>query len=134
MHPRIHAHVREVRMSAIKMHTLLSRGSMYVLTHPLGRSRYEYLRTKTHTRTQRTYPHAYKRVMNDGSLHVNKTLAITRKAIVALTSLLNFGASSNAATTHQLAETRESHCARLTDEKFSERTLQTRERTTKNCS
>ena len=48
----------------------------------------------THTRTQRTYPHAYA-CHKDGCLHINKTIAISRKAITAFTFLLNFGASSN---------------------------------------
>ena len=68
---------------------------MYAYAPLIGRGRYEYLRTNTYTRTQRTYPHAYA-CHKDGCLHINKTMAITRKAITAFTSLLNFGASSNA--------------------------------------
>jgi hypothetical protein len=68
---------------------------MYAYAPLIGQGRYEYLRTNTHTRTQRTYPHAYA-CHKDGCLHINKKIAITRKAITAFTSLLNFGASFNA--------------------------------------
>ena len=61
-----------------------------------------------HTPVRNVRTHIHMHVVNDRHLHRIKTLAITREAITAFTSLLKFGASSNA-TIHTNSQKLASH-------------------------